>query len=40
MSSHDDDMQPEETGYKVTQPKQSLAEYQQMGEWLPALSDA
>jgi Rho GDP-dissociation inhibitor len=30
MSSHDDDMQPEETGYKVTQPKQSLAEYQQM----------
>jgi Rho GDP-dissociation inhibitor len=30
MASHEEDMLPEETGYKVTQPKQSLAEYQQM----------
>lgn len=27
---------PEETqGYKLSQPKQSLAEYQQMGMWSP-----
>lgn len=32
MASHDDDTMPEETqGYKLSQPKQSLAEYQQMG---------
>ncbi|KAJ3465989.1 hypothetical protein MRS44_006647 [Fusarium solani] len=31
MASHDDDTMPEETqGYKLSQPKQSLAEYQQM----------
>lgn len=31
-SQHDDDTMPEETqGYKLSQPKQSLAEYQQMG---------
>jgi Rho GDP-dissociation inhibitor len=31
MASHDDDNLPEETqGYKLSQPKQSLAEYQQM----------
>ena len=31
---HDDDVMPEETqGYKLSQPKQSLAEYQQMGMW-------
>lgn len=33
MASHDDDTMPEETqGYKLSQPKQSLAEYQQMGK--------
>ncbi|RBQ74533.1 hypothetical protein VDGD_21387 [Verticillium dahliae] len=32
-AAHDDDVMPEETqGYKLSQPKQSLAEYQQMGE--------
>lgn len=32
MASHDDDNLPEETqGYKLSQPKQSLAQYQQMG---------
>ncbi len=32
-SHHDEDVMPEETqGYKLSQPKQSLAEYQQMGE--------
>lgn len=32
MASHDDDHLPEDTqGYKLSQPKQSLAEYQQMG---------
>lgn len=38
MASHEqDDTMPEETqGYKLSQPKQSLAEYQKMGE-LPAL---
>ena len=31
-NQHDDDTMPEETqGYKLSQPKQSLAEYQQMG---------
>ncbi|CRK30110.1 hypothetical protein BN1708_015749, partial [Verticillium longisporum] len=31
--AHDDDVMPEETqGYKLSQPKQSLAEYQQMGK--------
>lgn len=31
MASHDDDTMPEETtGYKLSQPKQSLAEYQNM----------
>lgn len=31
-SHHDEDTMPEETqGYKLSQPKQSLAEYQQMG---------
>ncbi|PKS09285.1 hypothetical protein jhhlp_003899 [Lomentospora prolificans] len=31
MASHDDDTMPEETqGYKLTQPKQSLADYQNM----------
>ncbi|OAA69522.1 rho-gdp dissociation inhibitor [Cordyceps fumosorosea ARSEF 2679] len=31
MASHDDDTMPEETqGYKLSQPKQSLAEYEQM----------
>lgn len=30
---HDDDHLPEDTqGYKLSQPKQSLAEYQQMGK--------
>jgi hypothetical protein len=34
MASHDDDAMPEETqGYKLSQPKQSLAEYQQMGKY-------
>lgn len=33
MASHDEDTLPEETqGYKLSQPKQSLAEYQQMGK--------
>lgn len=32
-SHHDEDTMPEETqGYKLSQPKQSMAEYQQMGE--------
>jgi len=30
MASNEEDTLPVETGYKVTQPKQSLAEYQQM----------
>lgn len=31
-SHHDDDTMPEQTeGYKLSQPKQSLAEYHQMG---------
>lgn len=31
-NTHEDDTMPEETaGYKLSQPKQSLAEYQQMG---------
>lgn len=31
-SHHDEDTMPEETqGYKLSQPKQSIAEYQQMG---------
>lgn len=34
---HDEDTMPEETqGYKLSQPKQSLAEYQQMGMSFPA----
>jgi Rho GDP-dissociation inhibitor len=33
MASQPEDSMPEETqGYKLSQPKQSLAEYQQMGE--------
>ncbi len=37
MASHDDDTMPEETqGYKLSQPKQSLAEYQQMGGCIPS----
>ena len=34
MASHEaDDTMPDETqGYKLSQPKQSLAEYQQMGK--------
>lgn len=32
-NTHEDDTMPEETqGYKLSQPKQSLAEYQQMGK--------
>ena len=32
MASHEDDTMPEETqGYKLTQPKQTLAEYNDMG---------
>jgi len=32
MASHHDETMPEEThGYKLSQPKQSLAEYQNMG---------
>src|SRR6266566_7525424 len=32
-SHHDDDTLPEQTeGYKLSQPKQSLAQYQQMGK--------
>lgn len=35
MASHDDDTMPEETqGYKLSQPKQTLAEYQQMGAFI------
>lgn len=31
-SHHDDDTMPDQTaGYKLSQPKQSLAEYDQMG---------
>lgn len=37
MASHEDDTMPEETqGYKLSQPKQSMAEYQQMGESIPS----
>ncbi|KAG7106386.1 Rho GDP-dissociation inhibitor like protein [Verticillium longisporum] len=33
QAAHDDDVMPEETqGYKLSQPKQSLAEYQQMDQ--------
>lgn len=33
MASHDEDTMPEETqGYKLSQPKQSLAQYQEMGK--------
>lgn len=33
MAPQDDDLLPENTsGYKLSQPKQSLAEYQKMGE--------
>lgn len=36
MASNEDDTMPEETqGYKLSQPKQSLAEYQQMGKIQP-----
>lgn len=36
MASHDEDTMPEETqGYKLSQPKQSLAEYQKMGMSVP-----
>ena len=32
-NAHEEDTMPEETqGYKLSQPKQSLAEYQQMGK--------
>jgi hypothetical protein len=32
MASHDDELMPENTsGYKISQPKQSLADYQKMG---------
>ena len=31
MATHEDTMPEETTGYKLSQPKQSLAEYQQMG---------
>jgi hypothetical protein len=32
MASHDEDLMPENTsGYKISQPKQSLADYQNMG---------
>lgn len=35
-SHHDEDTMPEETqGYKLSQPKQSMAEYQQMGMLRP-----
>jgi hypothetical protein len=33
MAPHEDDLTPENTsGYKLSQPKQSLAEYQKMGK--------
>jgi hypothetical protein len=33
-TNHDDDTMPEETqGYKLSQPKQSLAQYTEMGEF-------
>lgn len=33
MASQNDDTMPDETqGYKLSQPKQSLAQYEQMGE--------
>jgi Rho GDP-dissociation inhibitor len=32
MASHDEELMPENTsGYKISQPKQSLADYQKMG---------
>lgn len=37
-SHHDEDTLPEETaGYKLSQPKQSIAEYQQMGMSPPSI---
>ena len=37
---HEDDTMPEETaGYKLSQPKQSLAEYEQMGTCDAGLRD-
>jgi hypothetical protein len=36
MASHEEDSMPDETqGYKMSQPKQSLATYQQMGKLIP-----
>lgn len=32
MADHDEVLPEETSGYKLSQPKQSLAEYQQMGE--------
>lgn len=41
MASHDDDTMPEETqGYKLSQPKQSLAEYEKMGACSAVPADA
>ncbi|KAK3389300.1 hypothetical protein B0H63DRAFT_518538 [Podospora didyma] len=37
-SNVEEDLIPEETGYKVTQPKQSLAEYQNMGSFSTILT--
>jgi Rho GDP-dissociation inhibitor len=33
MADHDEVLPEETSGYKLSQPKQSLAEYQQMGEF-------
>ena len=34
MDHHDDELKPEgTTGYKLSQPKQSMADYQNMGTW-------
>lgn len=34
MADHDEVLPEETAGYKLAQPKQSLAEYQQMGEFI------
>jgi hypothetical protein len=39
MASHEEDHLPEETqGYKLSQPKQSIAEYHKMGESITGAS--
>lgn len=40
MADHDEVLPEETSGYKLSQPKQSLAEYQQMGELASAFNNS